>query len=344
MDYIKEVNINEAIIHILDNNSQEPILNEYKINLSDEVYNFILKHIERCLKDEELKYAIFKEERNIVKELSQEYLSGQNDIIDVSKEIARQLFVLMESQGNIPSCDLIVTSISTEYGNMLGILKMDYVKNYSHNINSLEDKIGIEIVQEITGLPTSSQKIQKCAFIKLEEEGSEYDLLVIDKQKKKDSEDYGANYFINKLLGCKIVENSRDETKNFVTASENWTRVNLKENAEEAEKVRSTIKKKLKEEESLDLYEVSQELFGDNKEAKASFVDYAYSEGVNDKINLDKHWIEKKLKRTRLKIDRDIDLYINEEAYSDVNRFQVKRNGDGSIDIVIKNVINYIEK
>lgn len=164
MDYIKEVNINEAIIHILDNNSQEPILNEYKINLSDEVYNFILKHIERCLKDEELKYAIFKEERNIVKELSQEYLSGQNDIIDVSKEIARQLFVLMESQGNIPSCDLVVTSISTEYGNMLGILKMDYVKNYSHNINSLEDKIGIEIVQEITGLPTVLKNTKVCLY------------------------------------------------------------------------------------------------------------------------------------------------------------------------------------
>ena len=27
----------------------------------------MLKHIERCLKDEELKYAVFKEERNIVK-------------------------------------------------------------------------------------------------------------------------------------------------------------------------------------------------------------------------------------------------------------------------------------
>jgi len=28
MEYINEININEAIIHILDNNSDEPVLNE----------------------------------------------------------------------------------------------------------------------------------------------------------------------------------------------------------------------------------------------------------------------------------------------------------------------------
>ncbi len=75
-----------------------------------------------------MKYAIFNEERNIVKELSQEYLNGQNDLLDVSKELARQLFILMKGNDNISSCDLMIVSISTEYGPMLAILKMDYVK------------------------------------------------------------------------------------------------------------------------------------------------------------------------------------------------------------------------
>ncbi|KAJ50436.1 hypothetical protein BD780_004096 [Clostridium tetanomorphum] len=344
MEYIKEININEAVIHILDNNSDSPILNEYKLNLKEETYNFLLKHIERCLKDEELKYAKFKEERNIVKELSEEYLNGQSDIVEVSKEIARQLFILMESNENIPSCDLIVVSIYTEYGPMIGIIKMDYVKNYTHSINFIEDKVGIEIIPELTGLPISSQKIQKCAFIKPKNEENEFDLMIIDKQKKSKDEDYGSNYFINKYLGCTIIENKRDVTKKFVTAAEQWTRVNLKENADTAEKVRSTVKKKLREEENVDLYQVSEDIFGDNKEAKASFVEYISAEGVNDKIDVDKEWIEKKFKRIRLKIDKDIDLYINEEAYNDINRFQIHRHGDGSIDIVIKNVINYIEK
>ena len=40
MEYIKEVNINEAIIHVLDNNADEPILNEYALDLDEEKYNF----------------------------------------------------------------------------------------------------------------------------------------------------------------------------------------------------------------------------------------------------------------------------------------------------------------
>ena len=55
-------------------------------------------------------------------------------------------------------------------------------------------------------------------------------------------------------------------------------------------------------------------------------------------------WVEKKLKRIRLKIDKEIDLYIDEEAYHDPTKFEIQRNGDGSINMIIKHVINYIEK
>ncbi|WP_097025408.1 nucleoid-associated protein [Clostridium peptidivorans] len=344
MEYIREVIINEAIIHVLDNNADEPILNEQKLTLNDEVYTFLLKHIQKCLKDEELKYGKFKQERNIIKELSQEYLSGQGNFKEISKEIGRQLFILMQSNGNIPSSDLIVVSISTERGNMIGIIKMDYVKNYTHSISFNGEKIDIDIVPEHAGLPLSSQKIQKCVFIRFIDPEQEYDLLVMDKQKKNNEEEYGSNYFINKFLGCKIIENERDMTKNFVRAAEKWTRTNLNENADKAEEVRSFIKKKLKQEENLNLYEVSDDIFGEDTEKKASFVDYVFSEGVQDNITLDKDWIEKKFKRIRLKIDKDIDLYINEEAYSDTNKFQINRNGDGTINIVLKNIVNYIEK
>ncbi|MEL7598235.1 MAG: nucleoid-associated protein, partial [Clostridiaceae bacterium] len=36
MEYINEITINEAVVHILDNNSEEAILNEYKLDLNEE--------------------------------------------------------------------------------------------------------------------------------------------------------------------------------------------------------------------------------------------------------------------------------------------------------------------
>ncbi|MEO2508161.1 nucleoid-associated protein [Clostridium paraputrificum] len=346
MDYVNDININEAVIHILDNNSIEPILNEYKLEMEEDTYKFIYKHIEKCFNDEELKYAKFNEERNIVKEIGQDYLNGDDtDLITLSKELSRQLFSIMKGNVNIPSCDLIVASIITDQGPMIAILKMDYVKNFTHEIEFVDDKIGIGIVPQSAGLPGSGQKIQKAAFIKPIKEEDTYNLMVLDKQKKsKEEDEYGANYFINSFLGCTIVANERDMTKTFLKAAETWTRKNFSEDAVTAEKVRTTVKGKLKEEDIVNIDELSHELFKDEPKAKEEFRTFVKAQGLNDDVQVDKTWVEKKLKRVRLKIDKDIDLYINEEVYHDDNRFEIQRNGDGSINMIIKHVMNYIEK
>jgi hypothetical protein len=345
LEYIKEVNINEAIIHVLDNNADEPILNEYALDLDEEKYNFLLKHIQKCLKDEDLKYGVFNEESNIVKDLSQEYLNGENNLLVVSKELARQMFMLMRSKGSIPSCDLIVVSFTTEFGPILGIFKMDYIKNYVHTIEFVDNKLGIDIVPQFTGLPGSSQRIQKCAFIKPIRKENNFDLMVIDKKiKSKENEENSSNYFIENYLGCTTFDNKRDITKNFVKAAEKFTQNTFPENADKAEAVRSTIKRKLKEEDNIDVRELSQQMFPENHETKEKFVEFITEQGISENISLDKEWIDKKLKRVRLKIDKDIDLYVDEETYHDNSRFEIQRNGDGTINMIIKHVSNYVQK
>lgn len=346
MEYISDINIQEGIIHIVDSNSDEPILNEYSLELNEDIYKFLHKHIEKCFNDEELKYAVFNQERNIVKELVQDYLNGiENDLIGLSQELAKQLFIIMKGNVNIPSCDLIIVSIITDQGPIIGILKMDYVKNFTHQVEFKENKIGIDIVPQSAGLPASSQRIQKAAFIKPIREEQRYNLMVIDKQRKsKDEEEYGANYFISNFLGCSIINNERDMTKTFLKATENWTRSNIVEDADKAERIRTTVKAKLKEEDTINIDELSNELFKENSQVKNDFSNFVKSHGLEDEVAIDKQWIEKKLKRVRLKIDRDIDLYINEEAYHDNTRFEIQRNGDGSINMIIKHVMNYLEK
>lgn len=346
MEYINDINIQEAVIHILDAGAGEPILNEYAIDLSEDTYNFLYRHIEKCFKDEELKYAIFNPERSIVKEVVQDYLNGiESDIINLSQEIARQLFAVMNGNGSIPSCDLIVASIVTDQGPMIALLKMDYVKNFTHQVDFVDDKIGIGIIPQAAGLPGSSQRIQKAAFIKPIREDEHYNLMVIDKQKKsKDGDDYGANYFINNFLGCNIVYNERDMTKTLLKATEAWTRTNIVEDADKAEKIRTTIKAKLKEEETINIEALSHELFKEEPEIKENFNIYVRGQGLEEEVTVDKTWVEKKLKRVRLKVDKDIDLYINEEAYHDNTRFEIQRNGDGSINMIIKHINNYMEK
>ena len=345
MEYINDININEAVIHILDSNAEEPILNEYKLELNEDIYTFLYKHIEKCFKDEDLKYGKFNLERNIVKEVSQDYLNGvNNDLVGISKELARQLFIIMKGNENIPAGDLIVVSIVTDQGPMVGILKLDYVENYTHEVQFLDNKIDIGIVPQAAGLPGSSQKIQKAAFIKPIGEEERYNLMVLDKQKGSKDDEYGANYFIKSFLGASLIINERDMTKTFVKAAENWTRKNITEDAGKAEEIRTAIKTKLREEDKINIDEFSNELFSDDNQSKEEFSNYIKQQGLNEEVAVDKTWVEKKLKRVRLNIDKQIDLYINQETYHDPNKFEIIRNGDGSINLVVKNVINYIEK
>ena len=345
MEYINDININEAVIHILDSNVDEPVLNEYSLDLDEDIYKFLYKHIEKCFKDDELKYGKFNPERNIVKEVVQDYLNGvDDDLIKISKELARQLFIIMKGNVNIPAGDLIIVSLTTDQGSMIGILKMDYVKNFTHEVQFIDDKIGIGIVPQSAGLPGSGQKIQKAAFIKPIREDEKYNLMILDKQKSSKDDEYGANYFINNFLGATLITNERDMTKTFVKAAESWTRKNITEDAGKAEEIRTAIKTKLKEEDSINIDNFSEELFNNDTQAKEDFTNYIRQQGLNEEVKVDKTWVEKKLKRVRLNIDKEIDLYINEDTYHDSNKFEIIRNGDGSINLVVKNVVNYIEK
>ncbi|MEG1256642.1 nucleoid-associated protein [Clostridium sp.] len=341
MEYINEININQAIIHILDNNADEPVLNEYPLELTEKVYTFVFKHIQKCLKDEELKYAIFNKERNIVKEVSKEYLNGENTLINVSKELASQMFRLMRSKGNIPSCDLLTVAFTTECGAFLGIFKMDYIKSYMHNVEFIEGQIGIDIIPQFRGLPSGGSKIQKCAFIKTVASDNEYDLLVIDKQSKKVTEDkdYGANYFMDNYLGCKIIANDRDNTKNFMRGTENFIQRFVIEDATAAENIRGRVREKLAKDDEIKLEDIASMMC----EGKESYL-LDMAKTCDSEFKIDKKYVEKKLKRIRLKVDRDIDIYISQEAYEDFNKFQIVKNGDGSINMVIKHIMDYAEK
>lgn len=77
---------------------------------------------------------------------------------------------------------------------------------------------------------------------------------------------------------------------------------------------------------------------------KEDFTAFIRGNGLSEEVELDKVWVEKKLRRIRLNIDKEIDLYISDEVYNDNSKFEVIRNGDGSINIVLKNIRNYIEK
>ena len=65
MEYVNDINIQEAVIHILDSNSPDPILNEFTLELTEDIYKFLYRHIEKCFKDEEIKKQLSLRKKEI---------------------------------------------------------------------------------------------------------------------------------------------------------------------------------------------------------------------------------------------------------------------------------------
>lgn len=336
---ITEFKIEEAIIHVLDVNCDEPILNESYLNLLNEDINiFLTKHITKILKDEELNLGKFNNENELL-ECVQGFFKKEIDLLEASKKIANNFFEIIRDNAYSSSCDLLFLKLKTEYGYGLCMMKLDYMKNYIHKIDYVEDKMQIDIVPQFVSLPNSSQKVMK-AVLFIDDIYNEFTILYLNKVIKNEE----SNYFLEDFLKCSKVYSDYFKTKEFISAAEKWTRKNVKDDAGKAYFIREAIRDKFTNEENLNIKDVARDIFKDDSANIENFIDFVESNGIDGDLVVNKDYVDKKYERIRLKIDKDIDLYINRESFYDINRFEVKRNGDGSLNMTIKYVLNYNEK
>ena len=88
-----EVSINKAILHVLDTNANIPVLSDMLLNMSMTVKEYIEKHVDRSLKDPEIKRTHFRT-GSPFKERVVDYQDNPHELIRVSSEIS-QLFLII---------------------------------------------------------------------------------------------------------------------------------------------------------------------------------------------------------------------------------------------------------
>lgn len=344
MRNIEYVNIEKAIVHILDKNSDSPILAEVEQEINEEIDEFLAKHIIKSLKDDDNRKAKFIRQNSIVKDCSIDLLSEEN-FIEKSKEIANHMFKIMKNNNNISSADLVICMFSAEKSKYIGILKLDYQKSYIHEIDYIDDIFQVRIIPQDIGLPGINQKLQKCAFIREFNEENSYDMLILDKQSYSQNSDV-AQFFTENFLECEIIVDNRDKTKILKSTVEKWARKNLKDDFEKAIEIRGEVNNTLKSEDKVDVKKISEEVFKDDYELKENFMVNIKDKGINpnESFEVDQNWVNKKMKKKNLKTDTGLEIKGDFDVFDDSGKFQMKRNGDGTVDLIVKNVRNIVQR
>ncbi len=322
--------IHKFIVHVLDKNSDVPILNDLD--------GFFQKIIKRAAKDDDLRNAVFKDYNdNIIKNCCEQIIYNEDTFLDNSKEIASYLFEIMKVNSELESCDLAICLYTNKDEKNVAILKLDYKKLYNHSIFIDDnDKFDIQFKSNDIGI-VESQKPKQCAFIGASGLNDEWHMKVLDKVSEKEGID---TKFTTQFLNIEKILDDKYITKMFKASVDNWI-TNAITDVKEAENVRSGLNYTLKEKSNIDIKEFADTYLQDDK--KGSFKELMDEKEIYS-FNIDKDWVNKKVKKRKIKTDSGFSIDANITDFEDPMKYSIRKNENGTFDIVVKNVCFYEEK
>ena len=309
--------IHKSIVHVLDKNSDSPILNDYECRNSLEVDKFFQKIINRVSKDDDLRKAEFNDyNNNIVKNCCEQIIYDEDTFLQNSKEIAAYLFEIMKQSEEMDSCDLAICLYSVKDEKNVAIIRLEYKKLYTHSIEFVEDKFNIQIVSNEIGIPETGRPKQ-CALVGLSGINDEYHFKLLDKDAEKEQLE---TKFVTAFLNAKKIEDDKYKTKVFKTTAENWITNAISDDMKKAEDIRSMLNYTLKEKEEINVEEFVQNNIID-KDLKESFKEHMEDKGLTENFSVDKKWVEKKLKKRSIKTDNGFDIKANLSDFEDPMKY-----------------------
>ncbi|MFL8267667.1 nucleoid-associated protein [Clostridioides difficile] len=330
--------IHKFIIHVLDKNSDTPILNDFEGRVSQDIEAFFQKKISKVSRDNDIRTAVFNDySNNLIKKCCEQIIYDESSFLNNSKEIAAYLFDVMKLNATLESCDLAICLYSQKDEKKVAILKLDYNNSYTHSIEFKEDKFNIQMSKnEINIQETKMVKI--AALVGLSGMNDEYHLKVLDKDAEKEEAN---SKFVTEFLNATKVKDDKYKTKKFKECIDSMIAHIFDGDVKQAEEMRRTAIYMLREKQKLDINEFADKVIKDD--LKESFKDHAEEKGI-ESFNIDKKWVEKNLKNRHIKTDTGFEIKGKMDDFEDFMKYGIRHNGNGTIDIVIKNVNFYDEK
>ena len=333
--------IEKYIIHVLDKNSQAPVLNDFEGSLTPELDALYQKMIRKILRDDDLRKSKFQNyEENELKTFADHLLYDDEAFVMSSKAVATMLFDTMKVNSELESCDLAIIRYVHKEEKGVAIIKLDYKKLYTHEIGYDEssEKVSIKMVSNEVAIQ-ATQKIIHAALIGVNGVNDQWHLEILDKDAEKNQTD---SSFVKDFLKAEKIYDEKYLTKSFVNVTDNWITNAYSNDVKKAEDIRSFLKYSVKEDNSIDVDEFIEKTIEEDK--KEGYRELLEDRNIQGQFQVDKSWVEKKLKRRSIRTNTGFDIKGLMDDFSDPMKYSISQNEDGTVNITIKNIQTYEEK
>jgi nucleoid-associated protein YejK len=233
---ITDIQIDELIMHIVDpirkdadskredgeKEAGRSVFSKRTLPLEEnpEIAKYFVSHILASLRDSAAKAARFNatgECRKICTSL----LNGGTDLVSGSKQLAENLCEIITRDCRISSGDLVVCFFREKGrpNRYLSLIKLDPSEVFRHvtlKDDQSREYVSFQLEKEI--MPTTRERLQKCAFIRKSDPGSEYDMILLDRQIKQLEKLPIARFFVEDFLGAELALDAKQRTDRLYTS------------------------------------------------------------------------------------------------------------------------------
>ena len=168
-----EIIIHQAILHVLDTTLDAPVLSGSCMEPTAEKMAYLQYHIEKLLASDDIRQC-----RPLPDSAFRNELEQNKDFVDLSCRIAGVLFDYMHAHTTIPGADLAVVDFTRDGEPWLGILKLNYKNGYTHYTEEVGGVPVNSIIQQRACLPTQSGKVEEGALVDL----TDYSMRLLEKK------------------------------------------------------------------------------------------------------------------------------------------------------------------
>ena len=327
-----EIIIHQAILHVLDTTLDAPVLSGGGMELTAEKTAYLQNHIEKLLASDEIRQC-----RPLPDSAFRNELEHNQDFIDLSCRIAGVLFDYMHAHTTIPGADLAVVDFTRDGVPWLGILKLNYKNGYTHYTETVEGAPVNSIIQQRACLPTQSGKVEEGALVNL----TDYSMRLLEK--KYDIDGHKEFYLSSVVFQYTQAEPEKKKLQAIQEAAAQAVKDAYEDEPHADAQVAMLIANQAADNDNqVSVKQVRQQLAEEYPLAAVPFDDYVEKSEVLEEAAAPVTVTPARIRRMEsrsIRTANGIEVKIPTELLNSDSELEFLHDPDGSVSLLIKNVI-----
>ena len=358
------MNINHAILHILDFNAADACsFAQRPLDLGDrQTKSFVQRHLRKAGNSPENKHGTFEPGSPFAGEL-EHYLAGRGDFVDLSTQIAQYLYQELRKAEGVDPCDILVadyeddtektvTAVNLDWDNdtaqeatdafnaayegigerKFAVMILPRKQAFVHDAR-LEDGLAVNaVVRHDATLPSPTQKVDSYAIVNTR------DLAVDFHDKTRTIAGAETLLIPDGLLRCSKEASCKDVIESMTRIVEEVAHEHGANTAVAVSKVKKAMAEKVAEDEYLPPWNLGSEVFEDEPVMRERFEEVARERALPERVNVKRSVATRMAKSHRIRTDTGIEITFPSEYSSNSDFIEFVTEADGSISIELKRI------